>query len=147
MDRLILAEKLESLRRCIARIEQRRVDSADTLASDVDTQDILALNLTRAVQLCVDAAVHVLAETEQPAPATMGEAFELLAREQIVPEDLALRMRSAVGFRNLAVHAYHRIDWEIVHRLTHDGVEDLRAFAERLDRLLPQEPPTPTSPG
>ena len=48
MDRLMLAEKLESLRRAVARIEQRRVDSADTLASDVDAQDILALNLTRA---------------------------------------------------------------------------------------------------
>jgi len=137
VDRLILAEKLESLRRCISRIEQRRVDSAETLAVDVDAQDILALNLTRAVQVCVDAAVHVLADTEQPAPATMGEAFELLARERRIPEDLATRMRAAVGFRNLAVHAYHRIDWAIVHRLTHDGVEDLRAFAGCLERLLP----------
>ncbi len=136
MDRMILAEKLESLRRCVARIEQRRVDSAETLAADVDAQDILALNLARAVQLCVDAAVHVLVDTEQPAPVTMGETFELLAREQIVPQDLATRMRAAVGFRNLAVHAYHRIDWEIVHRLTHDGVEDLRSFAEHLDSLL-----------
>lgn len=136
MDRLILAEKLESLRRCVARIERWRVDSSETLAADVDAQDILALNLTRAVQLCVDMAVHVLEGTEQPAPATMGEAFELLAREQRIPEELAKRMRAAVGFRNLAVHADQRIDWAIVHRLTHDGVEDLRAFAEHLDRLL-----------
>ena len=136
MDRLILAEKLESLRRCVARIEQRRVDTAETLAADVDAQDILALNLTRAVQLCVDAAVHVLADTEHPAPATMGEAFELVARERLISDDLATRLRAAVGFRNLAVHADHRIDWAIVHRLTYDGVEDLRAFAECLDRLL-----------
>ena len=93
MDRLILAEKLESLRRCITRIEQ-------------------------------------------PAPATMGEAFELLAREQLISEDLARRMRSAVGFRNLAVHAYHRIDWAIVHGLTHAGIDDLRSFASRMHRLL-----------
>jgi uncharacterized protein YutE (UPF0331/DUF86 family) len=136
VDRLIVAEKLESLRRCIARIEQRRVASAEALAADVDAQDILALNLTRAVQLCVDAAILVLAGTEQPAPATMGEAFDLLAREGIIAGELARRMRSAVGFRNLAVHAYHTIDWAIVHRLSYEGVDDLEAFAKRLVRLL-----------
>ncbi len=47
-----------------------------------------------------------------------------------------MRMRAAVGFRNLAVHAYHRIDWAIVHRLTHDGVDELRAFVERIDAVL-----------
>lgn len=136
MDRLILAEKLESLRRYIGRIEARRADSAEELADDVDAQDILSLNLTRAVQLCVDAALLTLADTDQPAPATMGEAFELLAREQVISEQLALRMRAAVGFRNLAVQVCHRIDWAVVHRLTHDGVVDLREFAKGVDRLL-----------
>jgi uncharacterized protein YutE (UPF0331/DUF86 family) len=136
VDRLVVADKLESLRRCIVRIEERRVDSVEALVADVDAQDILALNLTRAVQLCVDAAVHILADTDQPAPATMGEAFELLARQAIIPEALALRLRAAVGFRNLAVHAYHRIDWAVVHRLTHEGVADLEAFAKQLARAL-----------
>ena len=35
---MILAEKLESLRRCVARIERWRVDSSETLAADVDAQ-------------------------------------------------------------------------------------------------------------
>jgi hypothetical protein len=54
MDTLILEEKLESLRRCIVRIESKRAESAQQLRADVDRQDILTLNLTRAVQLCVD---------------------------------------------------------------------------------------------
>ena len=136
MDPVILADKLESLRRCVARIEERRVASAEALEADLDVQDIVTLNLTRAIQLCVDAAAHVLADTEQPTPRTMGEAFDLLAAEGLIPVDLAARMRAAVGFRNIAVHAYQRIDWAIVHRLTHDGMEDLRIFAGRLARLL-----------
>jgi len=56
VDRAVLSEKLESLRRCVARIETKRVASAGALARDVDAQDIVALNLTRAVQLCVDIA-------------------------------------------------------------------------------------------
>lgn len=137
MDRLIVAQKIESLRRCVARIEARRVASAEALAADVDVQDIVSLNLTRAVQLCVDIALHVLTDRDEPPPATMGEAFEALAAAGVISEHLARRMRAAVGFRNLAVHAYQAIDWTIVHRLSHEGVEDLRSFAAAIVRLIP----------
>lgn len=50
MDRLILIEKLESLRRCVRRVEMRRSETVEALQGDPDRQDILALNLTRAVQ-------------------------------------------------------------------------------------------------
>ena len=136
MDRLILEEKLESLRRCVARIDSRRADTAEALAQDVDRQDILALNLSRAVQLCVDMAVHVLAGSPRAAPHTMGESFELLAEEGLIDEALADRMRAAVGFRNVAVHSYRSIDWSIVHTITHEGMADFRDFAARMASLL-----------
>ena len=137
MDPLIVAAKLESLRRCVARIEARRAPTAADLAADVDVQDIVALNLTRAVQLCVDLALHVLSDGDAPPPATMGEAFDALAEAGVVSAALAQRMRSAVGFRNLAVHAYQSIDWAIVHRLTYEGVDDLRSFAAAVARVIP----------
>jgi uncharacterized protein YutE (UPF0331/DUF86 family) len=137
MDPLIVAGKLESLRRCVARIEARRAATAADLEADVDVQDIVALNLTRAVQLCVDLALHVLSDFEVPPPETMGEAFDALADVHVISEALAQRMRSAVGFRTLAVHAYQSIDWAIVHRLSYEGVEDLRSFAAAAARLIP----------
>lgn len=136
MDPLILSEKIEALRRCVRRIEDRRVESAQALHQDPDRQDILSLNITRAVQLCVDMATHVLADTSQPAPQTMGEAFELLAAEGVISDTLRARMRAAVGFRNVAVHAYQAIDWDIVHAISHEGLEDFREYAAAMARLL-----------
>lgn len=136
MDSLILGEKLEALRQCLQRVETRRAESPEELRRDPDRQDIVSLNLTRAVQLCVDMATHVLVDTSQPAPHTMGETFDLLAAEGVIPEALAARMRSAVGFRNVAVHAYQAIDWEIVHAITHEGLDDFRAFAQQMANLL-----------
>lgn len=52
----------------------------------------------------------------------------------IVYEELALRLRAAVGFRNLAVRAYDKIDWEIVHRLSYEGLDDLEAFSRQVTR-------------
>lgn len=49
MDRRVVAEKLESLRWCVARVEAKPPASAAALARDVDPQDIVSVNLTRAV--------------------------------------------------------------------------------------------------
>lgn len=78
MDRELVEEKLESLRRWVRRLEQKRVSTAEQLADDWDTQDILSVNLTRAVQLCVDVAAHLVSDSDLPAPETMSEAFDRL---------------------------------------------------------------------
>lgn len=136
MDQLILAEKLEALRRCVLRVETRRTSTAAALQADVDRQDILALNLTRAVQLCVDAAGIAIADSDEPAPQTMGQAFEALARMGVIDEALAGRMKAAVGFRNIAVHDYRTVDWNIVFDISHKGLDDFRAFAKAMATLL-----------
>lgn len=129
MDASLIPEKLEALRRCIARIEEKRPPDAKALAADPDRQDIIALNLQRAVQLCVDIAAYVVAESNEAAPATMGEFFDALARMNVISADLAGRMRKAVGFRNIAVHAYRTIDWDIVFEIAQHRLTDFRDFA------------------
>ena len=54
MAREVVEQKLESLRRCLTRIDQKCPAEAATLHADFDLQDIVALNLSRAVQLSVD---------------------------------------------------------------------------------------------
>ena len=72
MDWQVVEEKLESLRRCLARIEDRCPPSLEALEQDIDAQDIVSVNLTRAVQLAVDLAAHILSESSIPPPATMA---------------------------------------------------------------------------
>jgi uncharacterized protein YutE (UPF0331/DUF86 family) len=144
MDRRLIEQKLAALRRCVARITDKRPDAIATLQSDEDLQDILAVNLTRAVQLGVDIAAHLIAESGAPAPATMGETFDRLVDLQVVDADLAARMKRAVGFRNIAVHNYLAIDWAIVHRIAHEHVGDFEAFATAISTILDR--PSPEAP-
>ena len=129
MDADVIAAKLESLRRCIARVEARCPATAAALAKDVDAQDIVALNLSRAVQLCVDLALHRISTGGDVAPATMGGAFDMLAANSTLDIELSKRMKSAVGFRNLAVHQYEAMDWAIVHAICTRHLDDFRMFA------------------
>ena len=130
MDQPLINQKLESLRRCVARLESRSPESVEELETDLDAQDILALNLTRAVQLCVDIASHWIAEHhELMSPITMGQSFEVLAERGVISRELADDMRKSVGFRDIVVHNYETVNWEVVFTICHDHLDQFRQFA------------------
>ncbi len=134
MDRRIIDQKLESLRYCVDRVRNRCPSDVETLRADPDAQDIVVLNLSRAVQRCVDLGAHVIAESDLNAPNTMGETFDLLATGGVVDEAVAQRLKRAVGFRNIAVHNYEAINWDIVHAISTSYLDDFRAFASAVNR-------------
>jgi uncharacterized protein YutE (UPF0331/DUF86 family) len=130
MDSEVIEQKLESLRRCLQRIQEKCPSSAEALAKDIDMQDIVALNLTRAIQICVDIGAHLIAGIDTPPPATMGQTFDVLAAHGNISLELAKRMKKAVGFRNIAVHNYEAINWQIVHAIATHHLGDFKDFAQ-----------------
>jgi len=136
MDRDVVAEKLESLRRCLDRIEEKRPDALKALQTNIDLQDIITLNLTRAVQLCVDIGANLLAGADSAPPATMGETFEKLAELGIIDNELKTIMKKAVGFRNVAVHGYDKIDFAIVFSIIHHHLPDFKHYAQAVVAAL-----------
>lgn len=137
MDRDVIAQKLESLRRCLVRIEAKCPADADTLAADFDLQDIVSLNLSRAVQMCVDIGAHLIAGADVAAPETMGQTFDRLAQAGVIDQSLALNLKKAVGFRNIATHSYETINWQIVHNIVKLHLADFTAFARSISATLP----------
>jgi uncharacterized protein YutE (UPF0331/DUF86 family) len=136
VDRTLIEKKLESLRRCLVRIREKCPPTAEQLSRDPDAQDIVALNLTRAVQLSVDIGAHVIAATDAFAPETMGQTFDSLADQGLIGLELATRMKKSVGFRNIAVHNYEAIDWAIVHAIVTRHLGDFDNFAGAVSRIL-----------
>lgn len=134
MDQVIIAEKLESLRRCIQRIEDKTPKDVGSLIRDIDLQDILVINLTRAVQISIDIGSHIISTTNQPLPQTMGDVFTKLQELGAISQETNERLRKAVGFRNIAVHNYEAINWEIVYAICGNSLQDFRQFAQEICR-------------
>ena len=65
----------------------------------------------------------------------MAETFGVLASHGAIDDLIAERMRRLVGFRNISVHEYDRIDWQRVWDLITTRPDDFRAFIERLYEL------------
>ena len=134
MDQVILAEKIESLRRCIQRIEDKKPDNINLLIQDLDLQDILVINLTRAVQLCVDIGSHIISTANKPSPQTMGEVLTTVYELTAISLDTREQLKKAIGFRNIAVHNYEAINWEIVYAICHNSLQNFRRFAQEISR-------------
>ena len=136
MDKDVVLNKLESLRRCLQRIQDKTPASHDLLIEDYDLQDIITLNLERSVQQCVDIGLHIISDLEVPVPETMAKTFVTLEQAGCLEGVVAKRMIKAVGFRNTAVHAYQEIDWLIVYRIITEHLDDFRDFARQILKLI-----------
>lgn len=90
MDEMLIFRKMESLGRCVDRIRSKRGFTNEELLGDFDLQDILSVNLQRAVQLSVDIALHVLFDFSGKLLDAMGQAFGTF-------KDAAVRMVERVA--------------------------------------------------
>ena len=66
----------------------------------------------------------------------MAEAFDHLHDMDILDQELAQRLKGAVGFRNVAIHNYRSIDWQIVFAIIHEHLDDFRQFAASIVTAL-----------
>jgi len=136
VDRAIVLFKIESLERRVDRVQSKVPQTSRELAQDLDAQDVIVLNLERVVQLCVDIAAHVVADLKTPAPMTMAEGFDGLHKAGVIDEGVAQRMKKAVGFRNIAVHEYRTINWDVVYSIMTERLDDFRQYAAAIVRWM-----------
>ena len=128
MDKVLLQKKLEMLVRCIERIKSQNVSSLEELESNLDKQEIIILNLQRAVQICIDVGNHILLDYAVT-PTTMADTFKSMAEKGIISDSNAANLAKAVAFRNIAVHQYDTLDNKIIFDIINNHLVDFSDFA------------------
>lgn len=136
IDTKVIDEKLLSLNRCLSRIKLHTPACVETLQNDFDTQDIINLNLQRAVQISVDIAAHILAEQLHEQAPTMAETFLTLSKYGILESQLASRLAKVVGFRNIAVHEYNTLDMDILYSIITKEIGCFYEFSATVLRIV-----------
>lgn len=63
-------------------------------------------------------------------PDNSRKAFSFLAEHGILEEELTNRLKSMVGFRNIAVHDYQKMNLDILQQIIETHLEDLFNFAQ-----------------
>lgn len=126
-DKDVVLAKTAAIQRCLKRIYDVTGFAPESL-NDLNNQDIFILNLQRAVQSAIDLATHVIASEGLGIPDTIKGSFVILEQSRIIPHDLALKMQSMVGFRNIAIHDYQAVNLDILKKILAAHLKDLEDF-------------------
>ncbi|MFP4364127.1 MAG: type VII toxin-antitoxin system HepT family RNase toxin [Spirochaetia bacterium] len=135
-DKELVLWKIESITHCLKRIDEKIPKTVEKLKESYDLQDILSINLERTVQLSTDIGLHILSDDFQLRPSSMGEVFIALAEEKIISKSLGENLKKAVGFRNISVHAYQKIDWDIVYSIVTKHLKDFKDYIRSIVTFL-----------
>ena len=134
MNSDIILNKVQTIHRCIKRINEEYLSGSDSL-SDYTRQDSIILNILRACETSIDLAMHIVSERCLEVPQNSRDAFEIIFRNGIIDKQLEQKLKAMVGFRNIAVHDYQAISIEIVKGIVENHLNDFREFADIVMRL------------
>ncbi len=128
----ILVNKVAIIERCLGRIEEEYKGREGEFATNYTRQDSIVLNLQRICEASIDAAMHLVRLYRLGVPQESREAFRMLQAKEIISSDLSNRLQAMVGFRNIAVHDYRKLDMDIVEAILRERLDDFRAFCSIL---------------
>ncbi len=128
----VILNKAASIERCLRRITEEFAGDRKNLAANQTKQDAIVLNLQRACETAIDLAMYVISQRRLGLPQESRDAFALLQTADILPAELAARMQRMVGFRNVAVHEYTRLNLDIVLTIITKHLDDFRTFSSTI---------------
>lgn len=122
----IILAKSSTINRCLSRIEEKL--SSDPDLSEIDSQDVVILNLQRAIQAVLDICNHLISEKNLPLPNTNKDIILTLYNAKYFSRELCDRLTKMAGFRNISVHDYQTIDESILEAIVTKHLVDFKNF-------------------
>jgi len=128
----ILLNKAAMIERCLKRIEEEYIGHEEELESNFTRQDSIILNLQRACEAAIDAAMHVVRINKLGIPQQSRDAFAMIQEARLLSDELSQHMQAMVGFRNVAVHDYRALSLTILRSILDHRLGDFIDFVKCL---------------
>jgi uncharacterized protein YutE (UPF0331/DUF86 family) len=125
-DADLVAKKLAEIESYLQQL--RSLARLDRLITDLKEERFVCHTLQLAVQAVLDVASHVVSDERLGEPANLRELFELLAQGGWLDPAQVPDLQRMVGFRNLLVHEYGRVNLAIVRDVVENRLGDLEGF-------------------
>ena len=127
----VIISKLESIKACLNRILEE-YDNDRANLDNITKQDSIILNIQRACELSIDIGNYVISKEKYRVPKVSREIFEILEENSIIENSLSINMQKMIGFRNIAIHDYKRIDILIIESIIINNLQDFRIFVDSI---------------
>jgi uncharacterized protein YutE (UPF0331/DUF86 family) len=136
VDRDLVLRKIADIDRYLQQLAGYRQIDLDSYRNDWKAQRIVERTLHLTIEACMDVADHIVADRQLRVPDTGGATFEILAEAGVVSMDLGKALARMVGFRNILVHDYVRLDPAIVLRVLHTDLVGIERFRDAVLQFI-----------
>ena len=131
IDNIIL-NKAEIIERCIHRIHEEYDGHEAALETNFTKQDSILLNIQRAAEASIDQGMRLIRIKKLGIPQSGRDVFVVLEKHHLIHSDLSSRLQAMVGFRNIAVHDYSKLNLDIVRSVIDTELDHLLAFSSSM---------------
>ena len=128
----VILNKIATIELCLMRIREEYRGHEVELATNFTRQDSIILNLLRACEAAIDVAMHLVRVNALGVPQDSRDAFSLLDRANLIPADLSRRLQAMVGFRNIAIHNYQKLNLDILRAVLTERLTDFESYCQCL---------------
>ena len=125
----VVLNKTEIVKRCIGRAKEEYDGNPENL-ENYTKQDSVTLNIQRACEAVIDLGMHVIAERGLGIPQTSRDTFEILQNNKIITPEMSERLKAMIGFRNIAIHNYQRLNLKIIQAIIEKDLKNLLYFTD-----------------
>ena len=128
----VLLNKAATIERCIHRALDEYNKNPATFASDFTRQDAAILNIQRACEASLDMGQHLIRKHKLGVPQSSRDVFTLLATADFIPAELSENLKKIIGFRNIAVHEYQRLQLAVTEHVILHWLQDFQMLCRIL---------------
>lgn len=136
VDAVLVKRLLSDLREKKKLLERRRIKDLAAFRADPFLHNAVQHILEIMVEIIVDIGNHIIADEGWPMPSSNREIFETLEQKGVISADMMRLARKMVGFRNIVVHMYEKVDLEDVFTIYRRHLKDFEKFAVEIETFI-----------
>lgn len=136
LNKELIQKRCEEITESLDRLEEIKKIKKDEFLKDRDLLDIACYRLLIAIEASLSLCYHISAKKLKKVPKEYAECFEILSEQKIISNELGIELIKMARFRNMLVHVYWKIDYQIIFDIIQDKLDNLREFSKNMAELI-----------
>jgi uncharacterized protein YutE (UPF0331/DUF86 family) len=136
LNKELIHARCQEIADSLGRLERIKEKSREEFLKDNDLQDIACYRLLVAIEAALGLCYHVAAKKTKKVPEEYAECFAILGDAKIIPAELSESLQKMARFRNLLVHMYWKVDYNMLYEIIQHNLNDLQQFSKAMAALL-----------
>lgn len=131
-----IENKISSTKKYLKILEDYKKYSQKEIEDDITIKGAVERYLYLAIQATINLSEAIISYKNLRKPSTISESFSILNEENIISSELTEKMKNMSGFRNVIVHDYEKLDYDIVYDVLQNKLKDISNFIGTIEKNI-----------